>query len=711
MNQATESRGRVACIGGESLPFESASAERIFKWLPVLECCLIAILAAALVVLTLIPGWSALRSEFPNYYLAAELYHQGIALDRVYEWTWFQRQNDHLKVRDGLVSFAPNPPSSILPLLPLTRLQPLAAKRAWIVANLVLLAFSLLALRYSTRLGWRRLVLITLLCTLPLRVDFMFARYYILILFLICMAYYAARRNKDWAAGALWSTAAAMKLFPALAVVLFLRKRNWRALTGFVAGGATLAAISVVLFGVEVHQIFIREVLSQASRGDWLGPYSLYQNSFITLWSRFFLFEPDLNPTPLISSHVAYSLAMAVTVTALVCGFLLTMASGKTPHAEALRWASLPPLMLLLSTYGSADHSCILIFSAIVAIDALLDSGRLKPAVALLVIFVLAMAPIPLRMTDWFPHRLMGIVALYSLLLYCQWTRETTQLAKRWWIVGAAAVVVLGIYNFRLADHTEDFDRRISLADGYRLANPVPVASGVGLTEMLNGKYRPLILENGKARDMSLPGDALSVAGSPSIGALYSELATDRSILTRSTSPGIFEKIGEGQDPALSANGKWLAFIREEKGIRSGWLVATDSSAPPKLVLADSYAPLDLTVTNGGDVIAAAGKVSDPYLLFVRHGTGDVTRLPQLSHPIRYPAVSPDGKRLAFSRRERGSWHLFTRVLATGYEQQLTHAPCNAISPAWEDNHTLLYATDCGRGVGLSALARVVLPD
>ena len=65
-----------------------------------------------------------------------------IPLDRIYEWTWFQRQNDHLHVRDGLVSFAPNPPTFILSMVPFTTLQAIDAKRLWLVLNLVVLVLS-----------------------------------------------------------------------------------------------------------------------------------------------------------------------------------------------------------------------------------------------------------------------------------------------------------------------------------------------------------------------------------------------------------------------------------------------------------------------------------------------------------------------------------------------------------------------------------------
>lgn len=712
MNQATESRPCVASSDLEELSARPAATRSILNWSPAVEWCLVAILAVAFIGLTLVPGWRSLKSEFPNYYLAAELYHRGIPLDRVYEWTWFQRQNDHLQVREGLVSFAPNPPSSILPLLPLSRLTPLAAKRVWIVFNLVLLALSLFALRPAVQLAWRRLILITLLCTLPLRIDFLFARYYVLILFLICVAYYASYRNKHWAAGAAWSTAAAMKLFPAISVILFIRKRNWRALAAFLIGAVTLTAISIALFGVEVHQVFVREVLTQASRGDWLGPYALFQNSFITLWSHLFLMEPQLNPTPLINSPILYSLAMAMTVTALVFGFLLSIKSDHTPHAEALRWASLLPLMLLLSTYASADHSCILIFTAVVGVDALLATGKSTRAVVFLVLYTIATAPIPLRMTDWLPHRLMGISALYLLLLHSMSDGRFKQQARRWWAAGLMSVIVLTIYNYNLANRAEDFSRRVPAdANGYRFANPVPVASGIALTNMETGKYRPMLLTGGTAYDMQMAGDALSVAGSRSSNLLYSELAGQKSFLVKIPSAGVYETITEGQDPALSPNGAWLAFIREERGSRTGWLLATDLPVAPQLVLPATYQPLDVTVTNNGDVFASAGRVSDPHLLLVRHQTHEVTQLSEFRHPMRYPAISPDGKRIAFSRREGGSWHVFVRTFATGYEQQVTHAPCNAISPSWQDNHILLYATDCGRGVGMSAIARVVLPD
>jgi Tol biopolymer transport system component len=73
----------------------------------------------------------------------------------------------------------------------------------------------------------------------------------------------------------------------------------------------------------------------------------------------------------------------------------------------------------------------------------------------------------------------------------------------------------------------------------------------------------------------------------------------------------------------------------------------------------------------------------------------------------RYPAVSRDGHWLAFSRFAHGNWNLYLRDLQTGAMRRLTDAPCNQIQPSWEaDSKTLLYASDCGRALWFTAIAR-----
>jgi Tol biopolymer transport system component len=73
----------------------------------------------------------------------------------------------------------------------------------------------------------------------------------------------------------------------------------------------------------------------------------------------------------------------------------------------------------------------------------------------------------------------------------------------------------------------------------------------------------------------------------------------------------------------------------------------------------------------------------------------------------RYPAISPDGKWMAYSRLDQGMWNLWLRDQGTGATRRIADVPCNQIQPSWEsDSRTLLYDTDCGRSVWFTAVAR-----
>jgi hypothetical protein len=597
----------------------------------------------------------------------------------------------------------------------LARLQPLAAKRIWLILSLVLFALSVGILRRVTTLTWRRLLLISLLCVLPLSVDFLFARHYVAVFFLVCAGYYAASLGRHGLSGAIWSVAAGMKLFPAVVVILFVCRRNIRAVVGFLIGLAVLLSTSVAMFGAEVHRVFLRDVLSQASRGDWLGPYALSQNSLVTLWSWLFLYEPELNHAPLVNSQLLYAAGLAISVTALICVFLWFVEDNRAPCATALQWAAFVPLMLLLCTTTAPDYWCLMIFSAIIGIDALLAKGNSGRALILLLIYVAACAPLPGKVSSLLPVRLLATIALFAWLLHCAGANRKRASVGRWMAAGLISAAVLTFSNLQtVRNRDEDFGRRLpALGTGYRFANPVAVAGSVAYTEMRPNSYGLAVATGGAVNELSLSGDALSLAGSSEGTALYSELTARQSVLVelpvdQRSNPKV---LTEGQEPTLSANGNWLAFIREDQGKRTAWLQELALPTGAQTVLPRVYQPLDLTVTNDGDVIAAAGNPSNPYLLLVTRSTGEVTPLSEFSPPVRYPSISPDGRRLAYSRRDRGCWHLCVRNLATGSEQKLTRGWCNALSPSWADARTLLYATDCGRGVGLTAIARIVLPE
>ena len=73
--------------------------------------------------------------------------------------------------------------------------------------------------------------------------------------------------------------------------------------------------------------------------------------------------------------------------------------------------------------------------------------------------------------------------------------------------------------------------------------------------------------------------------------------------------------------------------------------------------------------------------------------------------------ISPDGKWMAFESMQAGPKQIWLRDMQSGKTQIVTGGNCNSSSPAWEeDSRTLIFASDCGRGLGMPVLYRASLP-
>jgi Tol biopolymer transport system component len=172
-----------------------------------------------------------------------------------------------------------------------------------------------------------------------------------------------------------------------------------------------------------------------------------------------------------------------------------------------------------------------------------------------------------------------------------------------------------------------------------------------------------------------------------------------------SSAPGR-ESIHHAENPVASPNGKWLAYLREEHGRDSIWLRSLDQPngkdkglTPPELdVLEMSFLP------TGSLIFSAESRGGRPGLFLV-DGAGVLNSMG--TDEARYPAVSGDGRWLAYSKLQNGNWHLWLRDLHDGRTRRLTHADCNNVQPTWApDSKTLVYASDCGRALWFTALCR-----
>jgi len=258
-------------------------------------------------------------------------------------------------------------------------------------------------------------------------------------------------------------------------------------------------------------------------------------------------------------------------------------------------------------------------------------------------------------------------------------------------------------------------------------AEPAVAAGRVFFTIMARSKYAIAALERGRVRNLAFEPDAFHLASSDE-GVAWVELSSARSRvvrlkldelpLTESEARGGPEpdlEVEDAEQPTVSRDGKWLAFIRETRGRGQLWTreLLPATAAPP--VVADEWqagnsAPevLEACFAPDDSIVFAARSGASAALFALDPATRRISPLEVSSQPTRCPAVSPDGHWLAYSQRENGAWQLWVMKLATGEKRRLTSGDCNSIDPAWfGDSKNLVYATDCGRGLGMTALCRI----
>ena len=684
------------------------------RWLRIGEWMLFALLAAHIGVLTLPNAWQKLNTDFPNYYLTARLAHERYDTSRIYEWLWLQRQKDHRDIDQRIVGMVPITPFSTLVVYPLTSIPPLAAKHCWIILNLGLLLATAFLFRALTQLPWRRIALVAAL-SFPLRVNFLYGQYYVLLLFLLALSCWLYIRQRQFLAGLVAGFAAGLKVFPVLYLLYFLRKRNLRAFAGGVVGGLGTVVVSVLAFGWQLHRTYLFQVLPRVLRGEGLDPYNLKAASLSSLLHRLFIYEPQLNQHPAVNAPWLFAVFHPLLQMALIAPALLfAVPNDDSPHRIRLEWAAILMAALVTSTSASPYLFTLLILPACFLLAFLLRQKSWFASAILLILYVAAgiLGGTNEGGQGW--SALLAVPRLYALILFCVFTyallirpepRKNSKLNRPAWAVALSIVVVSSIaFNLRNQRGLyADYQWRIPAPnDIYMAVQPSAQEDNVLFIAMLGDGYHSALNHFGAVQFSSTsPADYLAVTAANDIRWLEE---TGHQSTVISTLEG-WRDIQQAESPVASFDGKRLAFLREDHGRTRIWIHPLSQSGNADRPLTPTELNvLEMSFLPNGELLFAASSGSRTGL-FAVDLAGGIRSLG--IDEARYPSVSPDGHWLAYSELQGGNWNLWLRNLDNGQSQRLTHAPCNNIQPAWTaDSQTLLYASDCGRALWFTALCR-----
>jgi len=686
------------------------------RWLRIAEWALIVFLAAQFGFRTLPDAWRTLNTDFPNYYLTARLVREHYDTSRIYEWRWIERQKDHRNIDQRVVGMVPITPFSTLAVYPLTSLPPLTAKHCWIVINLGLLLAALYLLRAITQLPWRRLALVAALSG-PLRINFTYGQYYVLLLFLLTLSYWLYIRAKRFRSGVAIGLAVGLKVFPVIFLFYFLRKKDQRAFLGGVAGSLFSGAVSLLVFGWSLNRVYLFEVLPATLRGEALDPYNLKLGSIASLLHHLFIYEPLSNPHPALNAPALFAilhplLQMAILAPAL----LLAVPNDIRPRQLHLEWAAIILASLAISTSPASYLFTILILPACLLLAAL---PQKKHGLWTAILLVLYAATGLLSGTNHAPGgwlallqmpRLCATILLcaiaYAFLLGQQ--REHATRDRRARTLWALALALVLAFNIAAGLRHQrglyaGYQYRVSIPNQVLMASsPAAQADSVHFIAMSGDGYRSAVSYTSDVRLSSTShDDYLSLAAAN--GSLWLEHTGENSAIL-STREGQ-NSIQQAESPAASPDGKWLAFLREDRGRARIWLRSLNQPTEADKPLTPlQFNVFEMSFQPAGNLIFSAESGGQPGL-FITDQVGNI-------HPLnindaRYPAVSLDGHWLAYSQFQHGNWNLWLRNLDDGKSQRLTQAACNDIEPTWTaDAKTLVYASDCGRALWFTAISK-----
>lgn len=670
-------------------------------------------------------AWRTLNTDFPNYYTAARLVHERYDTSRMYEWTWIEREKDHRGVDNRVIGLLPITPFSTLAVWPMAELTPLAAKHVWILLNLAFLVPIGWMLRRMTELSYQRISLVLLL-SFPLYRNLLYGQFYILLLLLLTAACFSYLRGHRALSGALVAIAAACKVFPLLLLVFFLQRRDWRALASATITGLSAVAVSIAVFGVNANRTWLEEILPWVMHGAGLGTYA-NSASISGVLHCLFLSEPQWNPHPWHSSPVMYALlAPALQMLVLAPAILLIRSEDARKRQILLEWSALLTATLAISTIPASYNFVLMVFPVCVLSAILLQDRQYRWLAALIVAYLGIGFPLPV------PNRPLGLALLLYVprlplmigvlfgtyaLLWRGNPRES--MAGDWrryaWALAMVASVILTVRSTLHLERAEreEYAYRLPLqAQGYLNAGPRSTANGVSYIAFTLTGYH-LITEgpNGVQKDANddLAEDDLSF--SSGFGHVLVERASalgSRIVDLQNPSQTL---VDNAREPMISADGRDLAFLEDDRG--RGQLMlrpAFQSSSAAARLTPLQWNVYEASFLSQSDYAVSAveeGALPKIFLVNAAHKNTPITIAES-----RYPALSPDGRWLAYSHLDHGVWNLWLRDESSGLARRIADVPCNQIQPSWEsDAKTLLYGSDCGRSLWFTAIARrKVLP-
>ena len=649
------------------------------------------------------PGWTNPSSDFPNYYTAARLLKERQPLRHFYEWPWFQRQIARVGFGTQLGGYIPQTPLTMLPLLPIASMPPLAARRIWLISNLAFLAIALCLISRITHFRLSVVWLIAL-CSYPaLRSNILLGQYYLLLLVMLSAVPFCLVRGWNRSAGIISGCSAALKVYGAPFLLFFAAIKRKRAVGAMLLAIVASSCLAIFLFGWRNVEYFLCIILPRALSGETLDPYNPGNGSGATLFRRLFIAEPELNPHPLLDSPALFAFIWTVFASSVIA---IPALAGNSRNATVAQ-TQIKPLFawwmiatLLVSPNTASYTFALLPLCATLLICA--SPRRYWPfIVAANILLALPLWPV-LRLL--FPRFWLLLFAF--LVVGWQYMKR---IPRSRYIATALGIVTLGTASALLNANPNPPGEPAIIKQGALYAGrATPSNRAIFFESIGDERYELQMAEGNSFRVFRFPGHAFHPTVPNSGSPLYFDLVGPAGDRLASLDAGqihlqnVPPSLANLADFTVSHSGNQLAFASNNA------ICISTGVACRAVHLADH--PRDLAFTSDDQsILYVAGPDGNARIEQVSLASGRTAVLAHNHGSLGRPGLSFDGALLAYASRTPGhNWTIQVERRTDRALAAISARGCNCYDPAWKPaSDEIIYSTDCRRGVLLPRLMRL----
>jgi hypothetical protein len=679
-----------------------------------------------------LPSFQNTRGDFANYYTASRLIHDDIPIERAYrDFVWFQKQMDGYGIQNQVGGFIPHPPTTALVFLPLAFFDAVSAKNIWTCFNIVLVLLNIFLLVKISGLDWLITSALFLGTGYGLLNNFLFGQLYLLVLASILLGAYLAQRNRQLWAGVSLGSLILVKYVGVLFVLYYAWKKQWRVVAGAALATVVGSGVTVLLADFQSIQAFVIEVLPRHLRGEIHDMFSIYFQSWNSMFLRLFVFDEAMNPSPPLSSPVLFVLVNNLVLWSVLAITVFVLWQAKftdNRHKDLFQMGLIPCAVLLVAPATATYHFLLLTMAAVFWVKIFLDLGEYRAALTIGNLFVCINLPhfMKLRhlaegwLTPVVYSRLWLLLAFFVLSLF--FFRGSIHIDhRRGAFVSITAVILIIASSFQglraLANTSHDggqwlqvdgpeFNRHL----GILLKDPDIGSDKLVFSycELLDDNYA-IYAVDGRRWTLSMrqnfyepdlaPNDSSLLMGTVWNGRPEIWLSQNREELP------IFVTVGES--PTWHPNGREFAFVRD------GRVMVCRLEDTIGRVISATQNNYDVVFSLLGDFLAYCSEDEDGFSLVIYDfAKGEEREVLSSMDRITSPSWSGGQDKIAFGWSKGQNRDIWVLDLAARLTNRLTDHPAADTSPVWDSvNHRIVFTSDRGRGLEFSALYWISVPE